>query len=206
MGILRNGILGTMTGKVSGVVGSTWKGRNTLRAYAKPSNPKSASQVTQRGLFAFVVAVASLILETVVKPFNNPFASGISGFNDFCKRNLLLVSSSTDYAGLKVTEGNLEGAAITAAENNAGTVAMTFSQTIAGNGLLTDYAYGLVIDSGNDVAYISDGSDTRDDELVQVTGNASMTSAECHAYLFFVRGSGSSLMVSDSSYHTVADA
>ena len=206
MGILRNGILGSITGKVSGVVGSMWKGRNTLRAYAKPSNPQTAGQVLQRGLFSFVVGIAQLLLTNVIQPFWNPFASGISGFNDFIKTNLLSISSNTDYAGIKVTDGNLEGAAITAAANTGTAVGITFDESTLGNGELTDTAYGVVLDSVNNVAFMSAGADTRDDEGVIVNYNGTRPSAQLHAYLFFMRGSGSTLEVSDSSYHIVVDA
>jgi len=51
MGKFRNGIMGTVTGKVGNVVGSTWKGINTVRAYAKPSNPQTEKQQQHRMLF-----------------------------------------------------------------------------------------------------------------------------------------------------------
>jgi len=45
------------SGKLAGtLVASTWKGIKTMREYVKPANPKTAAQVTQRGLFTDAVS------------------------------------------------------------------------------------------------------------------------------------------------------
>jgi hypothetical protein len=205
MGILRNGILGTMTGKVSGVVGSTWKGRNTLRAYAKPSNPKSAAQVTQRGLFSFVVSVASMVLGTIITDFWNPFSSSISGFNSFCKANLKSVTTPTDWPNIKMAEGSLEPiSSMGHVYVGAGSV-LTWSEDCLGNGLLTDNIVGVVIDAGNNVAFVDDSGVTRTDETMTITIGAGRTLADIKGYLFTYRGSGASLEVSDSLFATASD-
>lgn len=203
MGKLRNGILGSITGKVSGVVGSTWKGINTLRAYAVPSNPKSAAQVTQRGLFSFVVGVARLVLGTAITDLWNPFATAMSGFNQFCKTNLLAISSNTDYAGLKMSVGTLEAETITAFEYTTGTgeAAFTFTPSGLGNGEDTDNAGFVILDADNNVAFVDLENGTRDDGTVGANIGAGRTAGSLHGYLIFSRGTGSSLMVSNSDYH-----
>jgi hypothetical protein len=206
MGKLRNGILGSITGKVSGVVGSTWKGINTLRAYAIPSNPKSAAQVTQRGLFSFVVGIAKLVLGTVITDYWNPFATGMSGFNEFCKKSLLAISSSTDYANIVMSQGSLESETLASLVNDSGECTLTFVPSGLGNGEDTDVAIGVIIDADNNMAYVSDGTDTRVDASIVMTLPSGVTSTSLHGYLFFTRGSGSSLVVSNSTYHVGASA
>jgi hypothetical protein len=203
MGILLNGILGSMTGKVSGVVGSKWKGRNTLRAYAKPSNPNTAAQQTQRGLFSFCVATARLVLGTVIADYWDPFQSSISGFNAFVKKSLLAVTSESDYANIVMSDGSLEGAAITGSQYVTGVVNVEWNSGISGNGLSTDFAVGVVIDSANNIAYVDDTGVARADVLSEVNVGLGRTAADLKAYLFFYRGSGSSLIVSPSSYAQV---
>jgi hypothetical protein len=203
MGKLRNGILGSITGKVSGVVGSTWKGINTLRAYAIPSNPKSAAQVTQRGLFGFVVNICSMLLIDVVQPYWDPFASKISGFNAMVKHNLLRVTSSSDYSNIQVANGNLESAAITAFtyDTSDGDCSITYDDTPMGNGADDDNVCVVIVDAENNVVFVDDGTYTRVDTPATPNIGAGRTATSLHAYLFCYRGSGSSLLVSDSTYH-----
>jgi hypothetical protein len=206
MGKLRNGILGSITGKVSGVVGSTWKGINTLRAYAIPSNPKSAAQVTQRGLFSFVVGIAKLVLGTVITDYWNPFATSMSGFNEFCKKSLLAITNNTDYANIIMAQGSLEGETLSAFTYAAGTATFTWTASGLGNGEDTDAAIGVIIDPVNNMAYVSAGGDARVDEELVMSLPSGLTATSLHGYLFFERGSGSSLEVSNSSYHVGAAA
>jgi hypothetical protein len=203
MGKLRNGILGSITGKVSGVVGSTWKGINTLRAYAVPSNPNSTLQQTQRGLFSFVVNVAKLVIGTVIVDLWNPFATTMSGFNYFCKKCLLAITSDSDYANLVMSIGSLEAETITAFTYTTGTGAASIEWTMSGlgNGEGTDVAGVVVIDADNNIAFVDLSNSTRTNGSCDINIGAGRTPTSLHGYLIFQRGSGSTLEVSNSSYH-----
>jgi hypothetical protein len=208
MGLLQNGILGKMTGKVAGVVGSSWKGRNTVRAYAIPSNPNSVAQQAQRALVEMVGKFGKLILASIIQTYWNPFAGNLSGWNKFTKTNLDLVSLPTDFDKLVTGAGSLEGALITAAEYTSGTgnLDVTWPGTHLGNGLDTDEAAIVIYDSVNQVAFVSDGDATRVDASATIAVGTGRTSANLKAYLFFHRGTGSDLIVSPSDYAQVADA
>ena len=57
MGKIKQGILGAVSGKVGGVVGSSWKGIAYLKVLpASVANPNTAAQQTQRGAFSGIVA------------------------------------------------------------------------------------------------------------------------------------------------------
>jgi hypothetical protein len=91
MGVIKRGILGGFRGKVANVIGSSWKGIAVIKAMPlSVANPKTAGQVAQRTKMTNIVAFAKIILVNIIKPLNDRFASGESGFNLFVKRNILL--------------------------------------------------------------------------------------------------------------------
>lgn len=206
MGIMLNGILGTTTGKIGGVVGATWKGRNTVRAYSKPGNPNTTAQQTQRGLFSFVLSIAKFFTSSIISNYWSPFSASITGFNAFVKANLLSITSDTDYDNIKLSQGSLESAPITAVELDGTSVDFTFDASVIGNGLATDEMVGVVIDSVNNVAYVNDSGVNRSVTSLSITVPAGLTVGDLKAYLFVKRGSGSSLIVSNSIYTQVTSA
>lgn len=88
MAIIKAGILSKVSGKVAGVVGGTWKGKNYLRELVKPANPNTAAQQAQRGKMSFVVACARQLVGDVLNPFLNKFCKTMSGYNYFCRENI----------------------------------------------------------------------------------------------------------------------
>lgn len=107
---LQRGVYGqSFTGQLGkAVVGGTWKDKKTLRTYAVPTNPKTAGQVSQRGKFKISQVTASALLETIVKPYWNPFANSQSGFNAFIGLNSQRVTDNTDFQNIYVTSGSYE--------------------------------------------------------------------------------------------------
>lgn len=86
---MRRGILGGLSGKVGNLVGTSWKGIAVIKSLPlSVANPNTAGQVTQRTKMSNVVEFAKLILATIIKPLNDRFASGQSGFNLFVQRNI----------------------------------------------------------------------------------------------------------------------
>jgi len=68
MAIMKNGILGTTTGKIGNIVGATWRGKNVVKTYnPTPRNPKTARQTAQRSLFKAIVAYVVTLLQYVKK-------------------------------------------------------------------------------------------------------------------------------------------
>lgn len=109
MAKIKAGILSKVSGKVAGVVGSTWKGQNYLRELVKPSNPNTPLQQAQRSQMRAVVACARLFTGDVFKPYLDKFLKNMSGYNWFVKNNIKKFSG-TDNAlasALAFSSGNL---------------------------------------------------------------------------------------------------
>jgi hypothetical protein len=81
MGKLWNGILGKVSGKVGNVVTAKWKDKNTVRAYAKPSNPRTALQTAQRDKFKFLVAAIKPAYLFLTMEIMRGFSKSISPIN-----------------------------------------------------------------------------------------------------------------------------
>jgi len=205
MGKILNGILGGVSGKVGGVVGSNWKGIDTLRAYAIPANPQTSGQTLQRNKFTAIMAMLKTILATVIQVYWDPFATGMSGFNAAMSANLDNWSAIDDYDLSVIAQGSLESDTLAVSTYATGTGACVFAwdETILGNGELTDKAVVVVIDVANNIAFVDDSA-TRDDEGTTPNIGAGRTVTDLHAFLFFTRGTGESLEVSNSDYSAVS--
>jgi hypothetical protein len=87
--VIKQGILGAFSGKVGGVVGTSWKGIAVMKSLPPSvSNPRTAGQIEQRSRMSAVTAFASSTLADVIKPLNDRFASRMSGYNSFVQRNI----------------------------------------------------------------------------------------------------------------------
>lgn len=69
MATIKQGILGGFSGRVGTIVGTSWKGIAVMKSLPlSVANPKTAGQVGQRTKFSSVVALASVILSSIIKP------------------------------------------------------------------------------------------------------------------------------------------
>lgn len=97
MGIIKRGILGGFSNKVANVVGSSWKGINTMRALPlSVANPRTAAQVSNRNSFSYFSKIGSDVLSTIVQPLLNRNAKYMSGYNKF----IMLNKRAYDLGGL----------------------------------------------------------------------------------------------------------
>jgi hypothetical protein len=67
-----NFIKGSIKGKVGQFVGSSWKGKDYIKTYTPPSNPRTEGQVGIRNIFQHVGHIAKAIYEPVLKPYTFP--------------------------------------------------------------------------------------------------------------------------------------
>lgn len=203
MGRLTGGAFGPVYGKVGGTVGSNWKGINTLRQYAIPANPDSDDQKAQRAKFKAVSKLAISLIPTLITAFWNMFAVKMSGYNYFIKK-AFPGASSTGLAlpGMQVTTGTLEGVSNLTAEYTTvtGTLDMLHSGNHNGNGLDTDSINVLVLDNRtNAVVHYETALATRVDAAASVTLPPGLVAADLIVFCWFSRGTGSELMVSNST-------
>jgi hypothetical protein len=161
MAKLLSGILGPVRGKVAGVVGGSWKGRNYIRSYAVPTPTNTTAQSNQRTDFAVAVAAAKYFVTSVFNPYYDKFLSGLSGYNKFIKENIADVVSHATLALPKVTSGPLyAGSALACAflESN-GTGTITWGDEHGVDGADTDVAIMWIRDkSTNQVLFGTPGT------------------------------------------------
>lgn len=202
MALQTYGILGPTTQKIGNVVGAKWKNRYYFRTLVTPSNPNSVAQQLVRTNFSILVAFGRQILGSVLQPYWDPFYTGMSGFNALVKYNMEAQPGAFDWSLVTVARGSLEGTTITAATYATNTVTITFSSTITGNGEDTDAVIGVVYDHVNKVAFTQTG-DTRVDASTSVVVGTGRNVANMAAFVFLHRGTGASLVVSNSDYSAV---
>lgn len=200
LAILMNGILGPLKNKVGGVIAASWKGINYVRSYVIPEDPQTAAQVTERTHFGALGLFAKRILTTVIQPYWDPFYSQMSGYNAFIQYHRLNTDPPMDPADLFVARGNLESETLLTAVYAAGEVEFTWTPAGLGNGLDTDNVCSVVVDMENDVAFVQDGVATRVDGSDTLQLGTGRTVAQLKGYVFFYRGSGETLEVSNSDF------
>lgn len=88
MGTIKRGILGGFKNKVGSVIGSSWKGIDTMRSMPlSVANPRTAKQLTVRGNFKTLVTAASSVNSTLIRPYWARFAKQMTGANAFIREN-----------------------------------------------------------------------------------------------------------------------
>ena len=190
------------------MVGSSWKGIATLRALPlSVANPRTAAQVGNRERFSSVVALATVLLSAIIKPLNDRFASGMSGYNLFVQRckGAFLDNGTFVPAQLIVSRGKLGATAISNVIADEGNpfLEIEFSAALAnGYQSINDMAYAFVLDSGGNLLGLGSAGADRAGASVLVSLSRTLIEAETvHCYLSFLRADGT--MCADSTYSTV---
>ena len=99
---------GAITGKLGEFVGSKWKGINYLRMYAKPSNPRTAGQMSIRLVFKKLSQFAS-VLFTIGYTALFPPAPKMTERNSVFKANKqMLTNKSFQQLALQVCKSNMD--------------------------------------------------------------------------------------------------
>ena len=208
MATFKQGILGGFSGKVGGVIGSSWKGIDTMRSQpSSVTNPRTNAQVANRTRFKSVSMLAAAMLTTIVKPLNDRFAQKMSGFNDFCQRN----ASAFDALGafvpgsLVLSKGKLTAPSdLHLIRVSDGVMSVSFTTDITGSfDAGTDKVYAVVLSQDGDVLGVSSGVVLRSSGAVTVIiPDGIDDTADIFMYLSFLRADGT--QVSNSSYIALA--
>jgi len=211
MGVIKQGILGGFSGKVGGVVGTSWKGIAVMKSLPQSvSNPQTAGQTTQRNAFTEVVRAGSQVLTEIVKPLWDRFAQRESGYNHFVHINISNWTGSVLSTPLLVlaSSGSLESTPIdtltaTAASDNIQVDWTDNSGT--GNALATDEVYIMVWNQDQNIWEGFQTAAVRSDATVTVTTAMDLIAAEnVYAYLAYARPDGTIVSTSTSDTTAVA--
>lgn len=204
MGKLQGGILGIMTGKVGGVVGSTWKDKNTLRSYrASIAVNNTAKAVASKNVFAECVAKAIQINGVIGRDLWQRFEKSQSGYNALVAQIRAAYDAANNFIAenLILSKGKIEETPIVAAEINTATKAITVVWNAASKGyqLNTDVPYIVLMTTGGEVLKAFNGEDinaTRGAGNMTVANFVHNNSYDKYVYLMFKRADGT--MVSNS--------
>lgn len=174
MGVIKRGILGGFSNKVANVVGSSWKGINTMRALPlSVANPRTTAQVSNRNSFTYFSKLGSDVLSSIVQPLLNRDAKYMSGYNKFIMRNKLVYDEG-GLAGWKdapvisdgVLSSTITSATATAGQTSVSIVAPT--TLVNAKDSATDKMFACVVvyptadtDLANAKAYGTGGSIAR---------------------------------------------
>lgn len=167
MGVIKRGILGGFSGSVGNIVGTSWKGIAVMKA--KPlsvANPNTAAQIVVRTKMRNIVDFSKAILVGVIKPLNDRWASGQSGFNLFVQRNIGLFAgvNPSPPADLILSQGAVTGFANLSAVKSVGTPEVNvYWDNNSGDGDAdpNDQAFGVAKNETNGEFAIISGTDPR---------------------------------------------
>jgi len=126
-----------------------WKGRNTVRSHAVPSNPRSAAQVSTRAMMRFL-ATAWTNLTTAEKATFQTIATtyAISPFNAYVKTAM---NRWTQYEGPQIEIGSSAGTvpALGTLTLTAGVGQLSFSQVIT----TPNDLWGILVQMSTDTGF-----------------------------------------------------
>ena len=198
MGKLQGGILGIMTGKVGGVVGSTWKDKNTLRSYrASIAVNNTAKAVAAKDVFSQCVAKATQINGVIGRDLWQRFEKSRSGYNALVAQFRAAYDAANNFVSenLILSKGKIEETAIYDANINAATKAITVTWNTANTGyqLSSDVPYVVVMTTGGEVLKAYSGDDlavTRAAGTITIPNFVYEASYDKYVYLMFKRADG----------------
>lgn len=201
MGKILSGILSPVSGKISGVVGGTWKDVAYLRGYVKPANPNTAAQQTQRTKFSDAVEFAKPLVGQIFNQYTDKFIKSMSGFNFFIKRNIDEFDGSPVWANLKITEGPLSPALMATAIYDDPDVDITWTANKGNNGADDDKCFFLVYDKSSGLFRFASGETNRSIQADMLSFGAGLTATDLQVYLLTAQYVDNVLTIISNSSH-----
>jgi len=208
MGKIPQGIFGGISGKIGGLVGSSWKGIAYLRQMAMSVHqPDSPAQLKQRTKFTNVVDVAVQLLAVIIKPLWDRFAVKMSGYNNFVHYNIDLFEDvfPDPPEGFEISHGSMGATqfdTVTAVDNEAGIECAWIDDSGSGYKLATDLAFFVAYNLTQGIWAFGEASDGRSVPEATITFPAKcVLNDELYCYLAFKRADGT--IVSMTAYKNV---
>jgi len=200
MAIIKQGILGGLSGKIGSVVGTSWKGRAILKALPlSVANPRTAGQVSQRTSFSLISILASVLLTIIVRPVYNPISGNITGSNLFTSQNKLFYDGNGDFdsANAFIGGGTLPAEVVTNASFNAGPddITVDWNDTTPGGSLRkVDLSHIFMLEPLSGAVYAGASGSQRQDgtsDIPLISGEKPAAGAkDCWVFLAFVSSDG----------------
>lgn len=191
-------------GKVGQTVGAKWKNRSTIRTYTKPSNPKTAAQVTVRTAFAGMTSYVALFADQI-KYLSALNTSGQSVRNAIIQANKMQIQNGTfQKSTLAISKGGLQkvsGGSAVAATNK---VKVTWTNPTATN--FTEKAKLVAVMVQEESGLVDVVTDAANKGTIGVTSNIDFATGDVDVFVYFLDFRGSSKVASVSDYLTATIA
>lgn len=191
-------------GKVGQTVGAKWKNRSTIRTYTKPSNPKTAAQVSVRTAFAAMTSYVALFADQV-KYLSALNTSGQSVRNAIIQANKEQIQDGTfEKTELVISKGGLQKVSGETAEAATKKVKVTWNNPTATN--FTDKAKLVAVMVQEESGLVDVVTEDAKKGTVGVTSSIDFDTGNVDVYVYFLDVRGSSKVASVSDYLTVSIA
>lgn len=191
-------------GKVGQTVGAKWKNRSTIRTYTKPSNPKTAAQLSVRGAFAEMTSYVALFADQI-KYLSALNTSGQSVRNAIIQANKMQIQSGAfDKATLLISKGGLQKVSGEMAEAATKKVKVTWTNPTATN--FTDKAKIVAVMVQEASGLVDVVTEDAKKGTTGVTSNIDFETGDVDVFVYFLDVRGSSKVASISDYLTATIA
>lgn len=207
MGKYKKGILGSFSGKVGNVVGSSWKGIDYMRSIPNSkADPKTDAQMTQRNKFAMITALLRK-LAPVIKAGFKTSGKRMTAMNSAMSYNLKNAVTGSypeqriNFASLAIAWGDLiPVSGSTGASTNPNQVHFSWTDNSGiGSAQPDDQALLAVFNPAKGRAvYIAGTGPERQDESYDLVLPENYAGDTVEAYIAFVSANG--MESSDSEY------
>ena len=185
-------------GKVGQTVGAKWKNRSTIRTYTKPSNPKTAAQLSVRGAFAAMTSYVALFADQI-KYLSALNTSGQSVRNAIIQANKMQIQGGAfDKETLLVSKGGLQKVSGEMAEAATKKVKVTWTNPTATN--FTEKAKLVAVMVQEVSGLVDVVTEDAKKGTTGVTSNIDFETGDVDVFVYFLDVRGSSKVASISDY------
>lgn len=197
-----NLLKGNWEGKVGQTVGAKWKNKSTIRTYTKPSNPKTAAQMSVRSAFAQMTAYVALFADQI-KYLSALNTSGQSVRNAIIQANKMQISDGTfDKATLMVSKGGLQKVTNEQATESAGKITVTWDKPTATNFTKDAKLIAICVQEASGLVEVLE-TEAKPAGNATVSGNITFAAGNVDVFVYFLDKRGSNKVASLSDYLTV---
>ena len=204
MGTYSKGILGSFTGKVGTVIGSSWNGVDYMRSLPRPSSKApTAAQLLQREKFGLVTKFVAPIKSLLNIGYKNAAVNktGVNAAVAEIIENALTASTpyEIDYEKMLFSKGSLTGGLNGAASGGIASVTVTWNDnTDSGNAAATDRSLILVYNPAKSQYVYTIVGSPRSEEAYTLPLPTSFAGNTVHTWLAFI--TSDQRLVSTSTY------
>ena len=197
-----NLLKGNWEGKVGQTVGAKWKNKSTIRTYTKPSNPKTAAQMSVRSAFASMTAYVALFADQI-KYLSALNTSGQSVRNAIIQANKMQISDGTfNKSTLMVSKGGLQKVTNEQATQAAGKITVTWDKPTATNFTKDAKLVAICVQESSGLVEVLE-AEAKPVGNATVSGNITFAAGNVDIYVYFLDKRGSNKVASLSDYLTV---